>query len=330
MNEQSLPSTAPVSLAAAKTALVFNCATPLGEAVAHEFLSKGFKVIACTDFAEGTAAEALSARGAQIETIALDERTATGERRIGELAKNIGAVVFTDITNANLKLLANLERAAPLRCVFVSANDVGISRDETRFSGFASAEARVSGSILSWTIVRPTMTYGHAEDGNLSVLAQRLKTGRRTIVPELEDLSHQPIHYQDVARAAVALTAWADGVGRVVPIGGPDKISLTALFDAVADAVEARKRPRHVPVGRLRFTTKAARMLRLHVPGGLSRSGRIERPRSVVTPPDMPAEARPQINLKTGLELLAKDLSRLDGTAEGAQLAHRTAPELPL
>lgn len=327
MSQSDMPA---ASVPAPRTALVFNCATPLGEAVADEFLTQGIKVIACLDFADGTAAAALEAKGAQVEVISLSDRDIASERRLCELAKGISAVVFTDITDANLRTISCLERAAPARTVFISANDVGVRRDGSRFSGFASAEARVSGSVLNWTILRPTMTYGHADDGNLSVLAQRLKEGRSTIVPAIEDQSHQPIHFQDVARAAVAIAGWAHGAGRVIPIGGPDKVTLTDLYDAVADAVEARKRPRHVPLARLRLTTKAARLLHIKVPGGLSRSGRIERPRSAVTPPDMPAAARPQINLKTGLELLAKDLSRLDGTPEGAQLAGRHAPELPL
>ncbi|MET0545119.1 MAG: hypothetical protein ABWZ40_02305 [Caulobacterales bacterium] len=315
---------------AVRTALVYNCATPTGQAVASELLQRGYRVFACLDFADGLAAGTLNAQGAQIETIVLETRDRSGERRISDLAVNIDIVIFTNIADANLKLLSGLERAAPKRCVFISANDVGVRRDYTAFSGFASAEARVSASSLSWSILRPTMTYGHPDDGNLSVLAQRLKSGRSTIVADVDDPSHQPIFYADVARAAVGVAQWPEGARRVIPVGGPDKVSLAGLYDAVADAVAARKRPRHVPLGRLRLTTKAARMLRLPSQGGLSRSGKLERPRTALTPIDMPDDARPQISLKTGLELLAQELSRLDGTSEGAQLAVKSAPELPL
>lgn len=311
-------------------AVVFDCAELLGEAIAQEFLAKGFIVVAGFSDPESPAVARLSAAGAQIETLIFGARDESAERTLSHHASGAVAVVFSAIRDASSKILTALERSAPKRCLFVSANDAGTKSVNARFSGFASGEARVTVSTLAWTILRPTMTYGHAEDSNLSVLAQRLKTGRRTIVVEAEEVAFQPIHVQDVARAAAALAVWEGGHKRVVPLGGPDKLSLADLYDAVAEAVAAPRRANRVSILRLRIATKAARLLNLKTSGGISRSGRVPRPRSASTPLDIPSDARPQIDLKTGLELLAKDLSRLDGTPEGAQLAERPAPELPL
>ena len=311
-------------------AVVFDCAELLGEEIALEFIAKGFTVVAGFSDPDCPATSRLRDAGAQIETMIFGARDESAERTLTNHAIGAEAVVFSSIREASSKVLTALERGGPKRCVFVSANDAGTKSANTRFSGFASGEARVTVSTLPWTILRPTMIYGHTGDSNLSVLAQRLKAGRKTVVADAEEIAFQPIYFQDVARAAVALSIWEKGFKRVVPLGGPDKISLADLYDAVADAVEAPRRPNRVSILRLRIATKAARMLNLKTSGGISRSGRVQRPRTASTPLDIPSEARPKIDLKTGLELLAKDLSRLDGTPEGAQLADRPAPELPL
>jgi uncharacterized protein YbjT (DUF2867 family) len=311
-------------------AVVFNCAELLGEAIALEFLAKDFHVVACFSESDSQAAIRLRDAGAQIETLVFGGRDEVAERALTKLAMGADTVVFSAIRDASSKILTALEAAAPKRCLFVSANDAGTKSVNARFSGFASGEARVTVSTLPWTILRPTMTYGHTDDANLSVLAQRLKTGRKTVVVESEEVACQPIHFQDVARAAAALAVWDKGHRRVVPLGGPDRLSLADLYDAVAEAVAAPRRANRISILRLRVATKAARMLNLKTYSGISRSGRISRPRSASTPLDIPHDAWPKIDLKTGLELLAKDLSRLDGTPEGAQLADRFAPELPL
>lgn len=311
-------------------AVVFDCAELLGEAIAQEFLAKGFTVIAGLSDAASPAAIRLRDAGAQIEEMVFGGRDEAAERALTQFASGADTVVFSAIRDASSKILTAMERAAPKRCLFVSANDAGTKSVNARFSGFASGEARVTVSTLPWTILRPTMTYGHAEDANLSVLAQRLKSGRKMVVVESEEVACQPIHFQDVARAAAALAVWDKGHRRVVPLGGPDRLSLADLYDAVAEAVAAPRRANRISILRLRIATKASRMLNLKTHGGISRSGRISRPRSASTPLDIPNDAWPTIDLKTGLELLAKDLSRLDGTPEGAQLADRPAPELPL
>lgn len=310
--------------------VVFDCAEQLGEAIAREFLAKDFHVIAGFSDPDSAAIARLRDAGAQAETMIFGARDEAAERALTQYAAGADAVVFSAIRDASSKILTALERGAPKRCLFVSANEAGTKAVNARFSGFASGEARVTVSTLSWTILRPTMTYGHAGDSNLSVLAQRLKSGRKTIVVESEEVACQPIHFEDVARAAAALAIWDKGHRRVVPLGGPDRLSLADLYDAVAEAVAAPRRPNRVSILRLRIATKAARMLNLKTQGGISRSGRVPRPRSASTPLDIPNDAWPRIDLKTGLELLAKDLSRLDGTPEGAQLADRPAPELPL
>jgi uncharacterized protein YbjT (DUF2867 family) len=311
-------------------AVVFDCAELLGEAIAQEFLAKGFHVIAGFSDPESEGAGRLREAGAQVEPMVFGGRDEAAERTLTQLAAGAETVVFSAIGDASYKILPALERAAPKRCLFVSANDAGTKSVNARFSGFASGEARVTVSTLPWTILRPTMTYGHADDFNLSVLAQRLKSGRKMVVVESEEVACQPIHFQDVARAAASLAVWDKGHRRVVPLGGPDRLSIADLYDAVAEAVAAPRRANRVSALRLRIATKPARLLNLKTQGGISKSGRILRPRSASTPIDIPNEAWPKIDLKTGLELLAKDLSRLDGTPEGAQLAERPAPELPL
>jgi uncharacterized protein YbjT (DUF2867 family) len=301
----------------------------LGGAAVRLLLAKNYDVVAIASPAEYVDSTALAALGAKLESVTLNQEDRVGERRLGEIAKGARLVVVPKILDASTRALIALEQAAPERCVFISSNNVGVDPTNHRFSGFASAEARVVASRLIWTLLRPTMVYGHADDGNLSILAQRLKSGRWTPLPEGAKTMHQPIHFEDVARAAIAVGEWPQGAHRTIPLGGPQTIDLATLYELVAEIAEARARAKLVPVSRLRLAARAASLIGVHYPVSVDQLDRLGRRRTASTPDDLPADAHPQISLHEGLSRLAAELAQLDGTRLGAQLALRSSPELP-
>ena len=102
-----------------------------------------------------------------------------------------------------------------------------------------AAEALVAAAPLDWLIVRPTLVLGpesplQASLGRLAGLPVPLLfgTGRQAV---------QPIHVDDLARILVEALAVPRWGGRVLPLGGPEVLSLEDLMSRLRRA--ARRRP---------------------------------------------------------------------------------------
>jgi nucleoside-diphosphate-sugar epimerase len=98
---------------------------------------------------------------------------------------------------------------------------------------------------IAWTILRPTLIYGAARDRSLTPLARRAMRWRVFGLPAGSGL-RQPIHAADIAQAVVrALDGGA--AGRVIPIGGGERLPATQMFARVRASLPVRTLPLHVP-----------------------------------------------------------------------------------
>jgi nucleoside-diphosphate-sugar epimerase len=77
------------------------------------------------------------------------------------------------------------------------------------------------------TILRATLIYGDAQ-GSLEQLAARARHLRVFPCPHGNGL-RQPVHADDLAQAVLAALDQADG-GGIIPIGGGERLSATAMF----------------------------------------------------------------------------------------------------
>jgi uncharacterized protein YbjT (DUF2867 family) len=97
------------------------------------------------------------------------------------------------------------------------------------------------------TIIRPAMIYGSERDRNVHKVVRFASRWRFLPVPGSGTALIQPIHYDDLARAIVALLNAS--VGQTVPAAGPTALSLEESARAVFAALE---KPAHLirfPVG---------------------------------------------------------------------------------
>lgn len=120
-----------------------------------------------------------------------------------------------------------------------------------------AALARACGQRgVTWTILRPTLIYGAARDRSLTPLARRAARWRVFALPAGAGL-RQPVHAEDVATAV--LHAFDGGaVGRVLPIGGGERITAAAMFARVRASLPVSTVPLPVPAPLIRA---GARML---------------------------------------------------------------------
>lgn len=113
---------------------------------------------------------------------------------------------------------------------------------------------------IDWTVLRPTLIYGAARDRSLTPLARRAARWRVFGLPAGSGM-RQPVHAQDVASAVLrALDGTA--AGRVLPIGGGERLPASAMFARVRASLPMRSVPLRVPLFVVRAAARCAPRLR--------------------------------------------------------------------
>lgn len=110
---------------------------------------------------------------------------------------------------------------------------------------------------IAWTILRPTMIYGAGMDRNLTPIARMARRTRVLPMPRACGL-RQPVHAEDVALAAIAAVRDGDAAGRIVEIGGGERLPYRTMFQRLRESLD--RRVLAVPVPRMALRI-AARLL---------------------------------------------------------------------
>lgn len=98
---------------------------------------------------------------------------------------------------------------------------------------------------IAWTVLRPTIIYGVARDRSLTPLARRAVRWRVFGLPAGTGL-RQPVHAADVASAVVRALDGA-AAGRILPIGGGERLPAAEMFARVRASLPMRTCPVPVP-----------------------------------------------------------------------------------
>jgi len=82
---------------------------------------------------------------------------------------------------------------------------------------------------ITWTILRPTLIYGAGLDRNLTPLARRARRWRWFPLPSGRGL-RQPVHAADVAEAARRALVCPEANGKILSIGGGERLPVREMF----------------------------------------------------------------------------------------------------
>lgn len=104
---------------------------------------------------------------------------------------------------------------------------------------------------IAWTILRPTLIYGAARDRSLTPLARRAMRWRVFGLPAGTGL-RQPVHAADIASAVVQALDGA-AAGRVLPIGGGERLPAAEMFARVRASLPVYTLPLRVPAPVIRL-----------------------------------------------------------------------------
>lgn len=116
-------------------------------------------------------------------------------------------------------------------------------------SALAAACARHG---CAWTVLRPTLIYGAGLDKSLTPIARRAQRLRVFPLPGGRGL-RQPVHADDIALAVLAALECPAAAGRIISIGGGERLRVTEMFRRVRRSLPCATLPLPLPPGLLRL-----------------------------------------------------------------------------
>jgi nucleoside-diphosphate-sugar epimerase len=132
--------------------------------------------------------------------------------------------------------------------------------------GEAALAAACERHGCAWTVLRPTLVYGAGLDKSLTPIARRAMRLRLFPLPAGRGL-RQPVHADDIAQAVLAALECPAAAGRVLPIGGGERLHSGEMFARVRRSLPGATVPLPLPAWLLRLGQRALPPLR----GPLSR-----------------------------------------------------------
>lgn len=114
---------------------------------------------------------------------------------------------------------------------------------------------------MPWTIFRPTLIYGAGIDKSLSPIARRASRLHVFPLPAGSGL-RQPVHADDIAAAVVAALDHPESAGRIVPLGGGERLTAGEMFARVRRSLATSTVPVPIPAPLLRLGRHAVPRLR--------------------------------------------------------------------
>lgn len=124
-----------------------------------------------------------------------------------------------------------------------------------------AAEEAVRASGLAWTIFRPSIIYGRGDEF-VTMLAHMVE--RSPVVPVIGSGRQrlQPVLVEHVAEGFARALALPATEKQVYEVGGPDRVTMVELLDAIGSALGHRRvRKAHVPLGFMRPLTRVLHRL---------------------------------------------------------------------
>ncbi len=101
---------------------------------------------------------------------------------------------------------------------------------------------------IAWTILRPALTYGVGMDKNVSAAARFIdRFGFYPVSGPAAGL-RQPVHADDLAKAAIDVLSASSAVGRCYELGGGETLRYRDMIGRIFDALDRPRRIIQVPL----------------------------------------------------------------------------------
>lgn len=164
---------------------------------------------------------------------------------------------------------------------------------------------------INYTIIRPTMIYGHKDDGNIARLAKALKKlPLFPLIGKAENLI-QPVFYKDLLKAYTVALLNSDYYQKSYNIGGPEAIPNKTLFQLTAKEIGTKVVFFKVPALLVLFFVKILSFFRIS-PVSEEQVLRFGEDKNIDIVPFIEAFGYTTKSINEGIKELVKDIN--DGT----------------
>ncbi len=209
----------------------------LGRRVVDLAINEGHQVVGLARSA--TAARTLERAGAG--TVPGDLDDAASVDAAFRAAKGDALVNIASLGFGHADVIVPAAEAAGLqRAVFVSTTAIFTTLPAPTKRVRTQAEALITGSGLVWTILRPTMIYGGADDRNMARLLTILRRVPLLALPGGGGRLQQPVHVDDLASAVLEAVRRDAAIGRAYNIAGPEPLTFRKIVEDAGAAVGRR------------------------------------------------------------------------------------------
>ncbi|MGE3142558.1 MAG: NmrA family NAD(P)-binding protein [Hyphomonadaceae bacterium] len=284
----------------ARRAVVIGAGGAVGEAIAARLCGAGVAVLAAMRGSHPDAEQRLRTLGAEIVKIDLLDDASFAPALTGA-----DIVIATPILTLSRRLAGAAQAAGVKRAVFFSSNNVAVDGESPVYAELRAAEGQVRAALPGAVILRPTLVYG---DPRLPALPRLIRLMRRTPIcplPGRGKALQQPVFFEDLASFAAAAALGAGVEGKTFALGGPEAMSLKAMYQAVSDAAGGRRLI--LPVPRWALLALLAGGVRLPLDSDQVRRADVDKLARPVDPP--PAAFSPKTPFKAGLVRLISALT---------------------
>jgi nucleoside-diphosphate-sugar epimerase len=153
----------------------------------------------------------------------------------------------------NLALWLSRHEVQPAaRLVATSSMSVLTKRHSTEVSEQLTVESLEKGEAgvirectrlgIAWTLIRPTLIYGAGIDKSLTLVAHKAARWRVFPLPAGRGW-RQPLHADDLAQALLLALACEEVSGKVLEIGGGERLSAQDMFERVRKSLPVKTMP---------------------------------------------------------------------------------------
>ncbi|MBF7083976.1 complex I NDUFA9 subunit family protein [Desulfallas sp. Bu1-1] len=233
----------------------------VGKHLVRALMEKGYQV-RCLVRSQQKAGELLPpgvelVRG-EINDLAAVKKACKGVKKIIHLVAIIrehGENTFEHINvEGTLNLVIAAGQAGVERFIHMSAlGACNNPRYKYAYSKWRGEEAVVQ-SGLNWTILRPSIIYGHGFNF-FDRMLQSLRMCPRPFVPIPGKGStlFQPIAVEDVVRCLCMICENSATVGQIIEIGGPEHLSYVQMLDRLLEHLGEKRYKLHIPMPLMRL-----------------------------------------------------------------------------
>lgn len=271
----------------------------MGEAIAYDLRAMGARVTAFMRRDHAAAAARLHGAGIEVARLDLNDTHA-----VAEALSRADMAAFTPILTLTAPAIASC--APPPRLIVFSSNNVSMDPDAPVYRKLRDAEDALRRHAPHAIILRPTLIYG---DPRLRAIPQVMAAMRRLPafpMPGSGRALQQPVHVRDLARLAATIAQ--SGEGKTYAVGGPERMTTRAFYQAIMRA-SGIVRPIVATPG---FVFKAARaVLGARFPLDEAQLARLEKDRRAPDALAPPEALAPQTRFADGLAELARALGHV-------------------